>query len=347
MNKDKLIAAPNREYWIDAVRSFACICVVIVHAAIPGNVGGQGAISIFNYYAVGGGSILFFMISGALIFNKEQETFTFLKTRFLRIFIPMVFWTLVYLIVDLVRNEIGYHELLRKILLIPFYPQQGTYWFIYVIFGIYLLTPMFSSWLNRCKKSEVELYLAFWGVTLILPYLELWFPSLIKVISFDYGLLYYFNGFLGFAVLGFYLRRYKTISYTPRYIVLYVIIIVFPWLLYLFSDIPHSVIQSRMSINHAFLAAFYFLLIKGIRFSPKFKLVLYDFAQHTFGIYLVHILVMKRLLWYLLSSYLGKINFCIQIPLLTLLTVVISYFIVHLLSKLPYSQYIVGYSSKK
>ncbi len=25
----------NREYWIDAVRSFACLCVIMTHAAIP------------------------------------------------------------------------------------------------------------------------------------------------------------------------------------------------------------------------------------------------------------------------------------------------------------------------
>ena len=82
-----------------------------------------------------------------------------------------------------------------------------------------------------------------------------------------------------------------------------------------------------------------------MRFSPRAKLLLYDFAQHTFGIYLVHIIVMKRLLWPLLTPL--KIHYLIQIPLITILTTVISYFIVHIMSKLPYSKYTVSFSSKK
>ena len=57
----------NREYWIDAVRSFACLCVITTHAPIPNGSDGQSFISPFNYYAMGGASILFFMISGFVI----------------------------------------------------------------------------------------------------------------------------------------------------------------------------------------------------------------------------------------------------------------------------------------
>lgn len=333
----------DREYWIDAIRSFACLCVITTHAPIPNCGSGEGLISIFNYYSVGGASILFFMISGALIFNKPQNMFPFIKTRFMRVFFPMVFWTVVYLAIELIRGKISFVELIKSILLIPFYPQQGTFWFIYVIFGIYLLTPMVSTWLNKCKKSDLEFFMAFWCFTLFLPYLEYFLPDLSKITIIT-GILYYFSGYIGFAILGVYLRRYMTFSFSSLLSLFICIVIVsFPWFLYYFTDIPHSIIQNRMSINHVFLATLYFLMIKAIRFSPRMKLLFYDFAQHTFGIYLVHIIVMKRLLWPLLTPL--NIHYIIQIPLITILTAIISYLIVHIFSKLPFSKYTVSYSS--
>lgn len=204
---------------------------------------------------------------------------------------------------------------------------------------------MVSTWLNKCKKSDLEFFMVFWCFTLIIPYLEIWLPSLSKSANIN-GMLYYFSGYLGFAILGFYLRRYVSFSFSSLFcIFLCIVIASFPWLLYYFKDIPHGLIQDRMSINHMFLAALYFLMMKAMRFSPRAKLLLYDFAQHTFGIYLVHIIVMKRLLWPLLTPL--KIHYLIQIPLITILTAVISYFIVHIMSKLPYSKYTVSFSSKK
>ena len=50
----------NREYWIDAIRSFACLCVITTHAPIPNTTGGgETFVSAFNYFSVAGASILF------------------------------------------------------------------------------------------------------------------------------------------------------------------------------------------------------------------------------------------------------------------------------------------------
>lgn len=54
----------------------------------------------------------------------------------------------------------------------------------------------------------------------------------------------------------------------------------------------------------------------------------------------VHLLVMRKVLWPLLADY--NIHYAIQIPLIVILTASISYIIVHLISKLPGSKYIVG-----
>ena len=331
----------DREYWIDAVRSFACLCVIMTHAAMPNGSDGQSFIPIFNYFSVAGASILFFMISGALVLYKEKDVFPFLKKRISRIALPMFIWSVVCLSIDYLTGELSGGDYIKKISLIPFYPQVGTYWFIYVIFGIYLVTPILAMWLNRSKERDILFYLCLWAITLFLPYLVSFDIRFNSVVEYRHGVLYYFYGFLGFAVLGFYLRRYVNIKiYSFKHFTFLLFAIIMPCLLYCFTSVPHTIIQDRMSINIVAMCICYFIIIKHIHLSSRVKHIVYDFAQHSFGIYLVHILIMRKVLWPLLWDY--NIHYAIQIPLIVFLTALLSYIIVHLISKLPYSKYIVG-----
>lgn len=331
----------NREYWIDAVRSFACLCVIMTHAAIPNGSDGSYMVAIYNYCAIGGASILFFMISGALILNKERDTIPFMKKRVTRIIFPMVFWSLFFIGVKYFQGYYSAHEAFERVLRIPFGPQVGVYWFIYVIFGIYLLTPILSVWLNRCSKKDLEIYLAIWGITLFLPYLKIIDDRFMNLISYIGGYLYYFYGFIGFALLGHYLRRYINITIQQRkyFLIFCGFSIVLPIVLYSLQ-VPHNVVQDRLSINVVLVAICYFVILKHIHYSPKWSLRFYVFAQHTFGIYLVHFYLMRDIIWKWFEPY--NIHYALQVPLVVIVTATISYCIVHAISKLPFSKYIVG-----
>ncbi len=329
----------TREYWIDAVRSFACLCVVVVHSPIPGGTNGLGCIAVFNYYAVVGVP-LFFMISGALLLYKEEPLVPFLKRRFSRILLPTVIWTIVSIVWDYCLNPCTTGELLRNIVKIPYAPYN-TYWFIYVVLGIYLIAHPLQVWLARCSEREVRFYLLLWAATLLVPYLQLIDTRFAALLRADGGYLYYAYGYLGYALLGYYLRRYVSISRLSwKHIALGGAIAVLPWCLYLIPQIPHNVIQDRLTLNAALLATCYFVAIKHLRLSERWKRRCYHFANHSFGIYLVHILIMRRLLWPLLAPL--DLHYAVQIPLVVVLTATLSFAAVHLMSKLPYSRYIVG-----
>ncbi|MBQ6964705.1 MAG: acyltransferase [Bacteroidaceae bacterium] len=334
------LKSDKREYWIDAVRSFACLCVLMSHSPIPSTEGGRIVLPVYNFFAVSGASILFFMISGALVLYRQQEFLLFIKKRVSRIFFPMVLWTLISLVVECFEGKAEWGDMFGKILMIPFAPQVGTYWFIYVIFGIYLLTPLLSTWLAHTSKREVEFVLGLWGITLLFPFIG---DGCVKImINFSHGYFYYFYGYLGFAVLGYYLRKYVTwmnMDWRKKVVPLglfMVFLIVYPTNL-----IPHSVLQDRMALHTVILASFHFLIIKHTHFSTKMKKFVYVFAQHSFGIYLVHILVMRSVLWPILEPI--EINHVIAVPLITLMTALISFLLVWVIGKVvPYSKYIVG-----
>lgn len=335
-----MVLLKDRQYWIDAVRSFACICVLMTHSPIPSTVEGRIFIPVYNFCAVGGASILFFMISGALVLYKRQEFFSFIKKRISRIVLPMVIWTIVSLIVACLEGKLEWNEMLDKIWMIPFAPQVSTYWFIYVIFGIYLLTPIISTWLANTERREVEVMLLFWACTLLFPFIQS--ENILRMKSFDGGCFYYFYGYLGFAVLGYYLRKYVNFERcTWRLAVTPFIIIACTMAIYPTNLISHAVLQDRLALPAVLLAFCYFLFLKHIPISNVLKKCVYQFAQHSFGIYLVHILVMRSVLWPIFEPL--HINHAIAIPLITFLTALLSFIIVWGIGKVvPFSKYIVG-----
>ena len=160
--------------------------------------------------------------------------------------------------------------------------------------------------------------------------------------TFDGGYFYYFYGYLGFAVLGYYLRRYVNLEKQSwKLFVAPLIIIACVMAIYPTNIISHRVLQDRMALPAVLLAISYFLLLKHFRLTQKMKMIVYQFARHSFGIYLVHILVMRSVLWPIFEPL--QINHVYAIPLITFLTALFSFAVVWGIGKVvPYSKYIVG-----
>ena len=182
--------------------------------------------------------------------------------------------------------------------------------------------------------------LLLWGCTLLFPFVQS--DIVQRMIAFAGGYFYYFYGYLGFAILGYYLRRYVTFEKCSwRLIVAPFIVIVCVMAVYPTNIVPHSVLQNRLAFPAVLLAISYFLLLKHVPMIHWLKRFVYQFAQHSFGIYLVHMLVMRSVLWPILEPL--QITHAIAIPMITLSTAIISFAIVWGIGKVvPFSKYIVG-----
>lgn len=342
---DETSPAQPRQYWIDIMRTFACLCVIITHAPIPGAEEGQTLVKIVNYYTMAGASVIFFMISGALIFYRPQQLVPFMKKRLLRIGVPVVVWSLITILYVLFKFHYSPIGLLAEIVMIPFNQANDTYWFIYVLMGIYLLTPMLSTWLNSCSRRDCEILLAIWFFTLCLPYFSPIYPRLGLIVN-ETGIFHYFAGYVGYAVLGFYLRRYLSITrFTPAVYIVIAVAICLPWLLYSLTSLSSDIISTRLVLNTALLSSIIFLLIKRISVSERIGRLFYTFANHSFGIYLSHVLIMRSLIWPVIAPM--HLHYAVQIPLVTLLTLILSYALVDLLSRMPFSRYTVSFTSDR
>ena len=329
-----------RAFWIDAVRSIACIFVIANHVVMPTMPKGTG-MNIFNHYTMAGASILFFMISGALVLYKPKPAIPFMKQRLNRVVLPMVIWTLVSLLIDKFTTSLTWEAFFTKVMLIPFAPQQGIYWFIYAIFGIYLLTPILATWLQNTSKRELQFYLLVWAFTLTIPYLTHIHKDIHALIDHQNGVVYYFWGYVWAAVMGYYLRKYVNVSrFKPWHIAAIVGIIATPFALHYFSPLPVRTIGHRLSLPTMALSACYFIIIKHIPLKQKAERIFYNFAEHSFGIYLLHIYIIRHGLWPLFQEW--ALPTAVAIPMLVITGAAASYLAVALLSHLPKSKYIVG-----
>lgn len=332
----------NRLYWIDAIRSFACLCVVTVHSILPGGTVGNGLVAPVEYALKAGASILFFMISGALVLYKPKPFIPFIKQRFMRVMLPMLIWTLVVLLIDCCLGSKQWLQLPTYLVLMLFKPQFGAFWFIYVIFGIYLLVPMLATWFERCERRDVLFLLIAGGFAATVPYLSLINKGFSQAVTSANGSFYYFGGYLWIAVAGYYLRKYVDISrFKWWYLLVVALIVALPFVL-LWAGAPLKLVMKHTTINLILLCCCYFVALKHVRLSRRMKLIVYDFAQHSFGVYLVHQILIHYIITPVYKSHFINVHYGITIPVVSIIILVVCYLIVHLLSKLPYSKYYAG-----
>ena len=332
----------KREIWLDVIRAFACACVIMVHspAKYDGLIPGQYVLAPFNYVFMAWGVGLFFALSGALLLSRPMPLTAFYKKRFARLVIPVLLWSVIYIIYDgWLDGNLSWSGFITKLTMIPFLSQAPILWFMYTLFGIYMVTPIFAIFLKEASKRDVEILLCVWGVSLCVPYLQLCNPEIASVLTGN-GILHSFTGFLWYAVFGFYLRKYNNWKVNGwKFITLVVLSFGFPLLVNFSGILPLDVLNTQMSISSVAMTAIPFIFFKNISFSQKWLRGITLFAKYSFGIYLFHIVLYKPLRLFLTQYH---IHYVLQIPMTALLVGFFSYVVVRMLSKLPYSKYLLG-----
>lgn len=325
----------KRLLYLDIIRLIACLMVIVMHAPMPGvTAEAHGAFLVLNSYLTTPCVPLFFMVSGALLLpcTEGVSAGKYLKSRMGKIIGPTVFFSFFY--IALSGNW-------QSVWSIPFSAQgHGVLWFMYALAGLYLLIPIISPWLRNASKGEVELYLGVWFMTLLYPYL----CKVFFVNTDTTGVLYYFTGYAGYILLGYYLKNYS---------------ISLKWLIPLaIAMLPLPVFNKVLGWNLDFYSAFWYLSAPvAVMTTAWFCVMKYLFdrasvykfwveiSNLSFGIYLLHIFVMRTLLWNW-GVIQGINNYYLQAVVVVTLTFIGSLAISYGIARLPLAQYIIGHRIK-
>lgn len=335
----------QRILYLDIIRIVACLMIIAMHAPIP-NTGLSSYVLSTDSLLTAPGIGLFIMVSGALLLPVNMSTAQFLKKRFSKIAWPTLFWTAFYFVVAPYTDTVDRGSGVLSVLSIPFSPQYNSVlWFMYMLAGLYLLAPILSCWLKQASRREVEFYLCLWGITMCYPLIR----DYVMVNESNTGLLYYCGGYVGYFLLGYYLNNYVDMSIWKC-----LMLLVLPLLVATIVKLSGTMVDFYdmfwyLSIFVALMSVAWFMLLKrmdiyydeGLRWH---RMIVY-LSNCSFGIYLVHIFVMRSFLWN--WSFLQNNETLFQIILVTILTFVGSFIIILLMSYLPYAEYIIGFRNRK
>lgn len=197
----------HRIYYLDCLRVFAFFLVVLTHSQMS-NIASNGIWVSGISFLCSPSSELFLALSGAILLPVHTDFSSFYRRRFLKLLPPMVIWSVFGVALSLLQHKVTGSEAIEKLLLVPIKPVEGVYWFLYVMIGLYLFAPFISYWLREASKKQVEFFLLIWLINMCLPWFNLLKPGFYNEDGSYYWIFCYFGGFLGYWVLGYYLRKY-------------------------------------------------------------------------------------------------------------------------------------------
>jgi len=288
----------KRIFYLDLLRSFAIIMVVLLHSispylSEPTLFGGTSwYVNLILNAFTRTGVPLFFMISGALILSSSRtENFAqFYKKRLLHIIIPLVFWNIAYFSFKCIagRAEFDLGALISGFL------DSGTeyhLWYLYTLIGIYLLAPFLKILVNNCSSKQLVLLLFLMlFCTSIRPFINTVTPLYI------YFFEPLFNGYIACFLMGYILSK---IEYSKKVMWAFISLGVVGLTLPVVLNHIHSssggidlVMNFGYSICHYAMAAALFVIAK-LLFAEKalFEKAVSSLSGSSFGIYLIHVAV--------------------------------------------------------
>ena len=224
----------KRIIWLDFVKFIAISMMIAVHCT-DNVTPTERSEAWYNLWGSFYGSFmrpaipLFVMVTGALLLPVKENISTFYTNRLTRLVIPFIVWSVLYNLFPWITGLLGlsptiindffawaepdqsFSGALHNILMIPFNFSMLAVqmWYVYLLIGLYLYMPFFSAWVKQASVKEQKIFLTLWFISLFIPYLrEYLTKDLWGTCSWnEFGLLYYFAGFNGYLLLGYYIKN--------------------------------------------------------------------------------------------------------------------------------------------
>jgi surface polysaccharide O-acyltransferase-like enzyme len=306
--------------WLDNSRIIAIFAVVVLHtvtrAVTWSDVGSEyWWIGNFYYAFVRWCVPVFVMISGALLLDpdKKESLTTFYRKRLSRILVPILFWSVFFLLWAMVKGTIkgdapSWVELSRRLISArPYYHM----WFLYMITILYLFTPFFRKMIANSTQSEITIFIMFTFFLAALNAIDAsFFPGSSRLFT------NWFLSYIPYFFLG-YLIRIDNRNFSKNIL----------WAVFLLSSCLTAVGCYIAAVNKGLDAGLYFHGYLSITVIAMSISVMYLFKSLgkpiisekftrtlsllTLGIYFTHPIILETLVYLRLSPS----NFCLAISI--------------------------------
>ena len=284
----------------------------------------------------------FVMISGALFLNssKKLSIKRLYSKNVVRIIYAYLFWSLIFV---LINPEL---RTTFKDVLISVFRGPSYLWFLKMLFGLYIIIPLLRE-IVKDKKVE-EYFLIFTFVTAnVIPFFldivgRISEPVMVLLLdSLKESNLDKVMTFSGYFVLGHYLQNYS-FSKKQAHIIYLLSVLCYLCVASVTYFYSHAINRPNVFILDmttplnfiVTTAVFVFAKRHFIKYSPSVTRWILDLSACSFGIYLVHPMVMDVLRPYFDFDPNSYWTF-FGIPLFTLVIFVVAYAIIKVLKLVP------------
>lgn len=276
--------------YFDVLRGLAIIGVVAIHSSRLVLQSGDESINFYvsilwkNIWSY---SVpLFISISGYFLskksFHRWQDYFSFLGKQIPRVYLPMLFWSLIFLCIALIYTDTS---IVNEIVKLVTFQSAGPFYFIALIIQYYLLLPFLKTLANT-KGLIVSILVS--CLTIGVIFFTRYF------IDVDLPLIVYSGNFLTwlmFFVLGLYYGQDKRVEISNVGLISFIVVF------YLLSclEVYFLVNLFNKATANKFSSFFYAFSLIVFLFNNKnivTKNALKTLGKLSFGIYLIHMLVL-------------------------------------------------------
>ena len=265
---------------IDIIRIFAFVFIVFLHTlnrqfGVDVWMGGYAIISI--------GVNLFIMISGYLLLDKTEEAIVFFKKRILNI-LPLF---LVFNIIYIYFGKIPIMPVLKGKTI-----SASHFWYVYMILGLYLLTPWLQKVLKYAEKETLFVVFLWFLCNILNPYLRYFNLAEIPFSNFP------LTGFIGYYILGYFVKKYDNKVKRTSFILIIVIYALGFLLSFLSTKYVLAVTGKRVSdffdknsLGTFIMTLSFFVFWCKFNFSKRDRIIKIV-ADSTYFAFLVHLIVL-------------------------------------------------------
>ena len=200
----------KRNYTIDTLRTIATLLVILLHVSAGYVISGMNNATYDKSFWIG--NILdsfsricvpiFVLISGRFLLGRNETFKQSYKKRASKIFIPIIVWTLIYL---MYRGMLGYraHNIIDITTLVksvilgkPFYHM----WYLYMLIGLYLVTPILNNNIPKISRQSL------WWASVLLLVLGVVNSAYNRILGISPIFILWFVNYLGYFILGFLIK---------------------------------------------------------------------------------------------------------------------------------------------
>ena len=338
----------ERLVYLDLLRIFCTVCMVALHVS---GAGMQAPIGSFDWHVcnVYDGIThfcvpVFAMISGAFLLDPSRaySLDKLYKVKIFRIFTAFVFWSVTYAVITAVKSNRPF----GKELVIDFVSNvlKGHFhlWFMFMIAGLYMLTPLLRKFTQDKKLTEYFLILC--GVFMfIIPNISLYSLSgkvdaVASYVNEKFNMDFVF-GFTFYFVAGCYLKQYNLSKKLKAviYVLGAVSAVLIPYGTYFYSSLAGKnqfILYAFQSPLIGFLSVALFVGFKdvfsSVKFGNKSLKVIAFLSATSFGVYLIHVVFLDAF-----GINCRAFNSLLSIPVLTVAAYAASLAVVSLIRKIP------------